>query len=79
MHRASTVSIVSTIQALGATSSLLPLAIRLMDRLWQRQDHVFPFLNELLSRVLPPSLPAQLVYEVTLARAIAIRDICQLK
>lgn len=79
MHRASTVSIVSTIQALGATSSLLPLAIRLMDRLWQHQDHVFPFLNELLSRVLPPSLPAQLVYEVTLARAIAIRDICQLK
>ena len=78
-HRLATISIVSTIQALGATPSLLPLAIRLMDRLWQQQDHVFPFLSEMLSRVLPPSLPAQLVYEVTLARAIVVRDVCQLK
>ena len=69
----------STIQALGATPSLLPLATRLMDKLWQQQDRVFPFLNELLSRVLPPSLPAQLVYEVTVARALVIRDVCQLK
>ena len=78
-HKLATVSIVSTIQALGAAPSLLPLAIRLMGRLWLQQDHVFPFLNELLSRVLPPTLPAQLVNEVILARAIVMRDVCQLR
>ena len=70
---------VSTVQALGGTPSLLPLAVRLMEWVWLQQDHVFSFLNELLSRQLPSSLTQQLVDDIILSRAIVIKDICQQK
>ena len=78
-HKLATIGVVSTVQALGGTPSLLPLAVRLMEWVWLQQDHVFPFLNELLSRQLPSSLTQQLVDDIILARAIVIKDICQQK
>ena len=71
--------ILRTIQMLGASLELKPLAIRLMTKLWQKQERCFPHLQKMLQEIpIKGSKPPD-VNEGLLAKATSIRDICTSK
>jgi hypothetical protein len=60
------------LQPLLDTGSTQPLAVRLMQRLWQQQTRLFPRLSALLDSYAP-----QQALELKLAIAASVRDVCQ--
>lgn len=75
-HPLAAQAIVNYILALEKSHSLVAMAIRLLGRVWQRQDAVFPTLLSLLLHPVPPSAPVGVAMGVELAKAAVIRDIC---
>ena len=60
------------LEVLGATPSLIAIAIRLMGRVCALQDSVFPRLLAMLQR----PVPLDVAMEANLAKAAVIKDIC---
>lgn len=75
-HKLATVGVVNTLQVLGGNPFLIAMATRLMGKVWQLQDHIFPQLKGLLSKPPPLSTPPAITREIALARSAVIRDIC---
>ena len=78
-HPMVTGGLVHTILFLARTPALRPLAVRLLGKLWERQDGIFGKLKDLLLEPVSPSLPASVVKELELSHAIAIKDVCCLR
>lgn len=71
--------ILKTLQTLAATQKLCPVAIRLMTSLWQLQDRCFPHLLKTIGEGDTKSKSAELSFDIILAKAEAIKDICHSK
>ena len=78
-HKLATVGVVNTLQMLGGSPSLVAMVTRLIGKVWQWQDHIFPQVREFLLRSPPPSISPIIAREIALARAAVIRDICCLR
>lgn len=79
-HKLCVPPILKTIQAFMMSPRLRPLAIRLITSLWQRQDRCFPHLLKAIGEEIQASAPGfspSLAAEVLLARAAAVKEICQ--
>ncbi|XP_072039048.1 focadhesin-like [Amphiura filiformis] len=63
-----------TLQGLGESDSISPLALRLITALWEKQDRVFPHLQKLLSD--PHDASDSEPCEILLAKAASIKDVC---
>ena len=70
---------VNTLQMLGGSPSLIAMVTRLIGKVWQRQDHIFPRVRDFLLRSPPSSISPIIARELELARAAVIRDICCLR
>lgn len=71
--------ILKTLQTLAATQKLCPVAIRLMTSLWQLQDRCFPHLLKTIGEGDTKSKSTELSFDIILAKAEAIKDICHSK
>eukprot|EP00731_Ephydatia_muelleri_P024519 Em0016g790a len=71
--------VVHTLLFLAKTPALRPLAVRLLGKLWERQDGIFGKLKDLLVQPVSPSLPASVLKELELSHAVVIKDICCLR
>ncbi|XP_071110148.1 focadhesin-like [Haliotis cracherodii] len=78
-HKFCIAPILKTIQLMSNSPRLRAISIRLMTSLWKLQDRTFPQLLHLLTDNSPGRIVPGGIDEVTLAKAAAIRDICQLR
>lgn len=78
-HKLATVGVVNTLRTLGGSPSLIAIVTRLIGKVWQWQDHIFPQVREFLLRSPPSSISPIIAREIALARAAVIRDICCLR
>ncbi|XP_067665779.1 focadhesin-like [Haliotis asinina] len=78
-HKFCIAPILKTIQLLSNSPRLRAISIRLMTSLWKLQDRTFPQLLALLTDDSPGLTGPGGIDEVTLAKAAAIRDICQMR
>ena len=78
-HKLATVGVVNTLQILGGSPSLIAIVTRLIGKVWQQQDHIFPQVRDFLLRSPPSSISLIIIRELELARAAVIRDICCLR
>ena len=67
-----------TIQTLGQSPSLKPVSLRLMGRLWQIQNRVFPHLQRALNSV-DTNVEVELNLDIQMAKAACLSDICKLR
>jgi hypothetical protein len=65
--------IIKTIQSLGSAPPLKSLSLTLMVDLWQLQDRCFPQLLQMISDL------SKGKFDIQLARAKAILDICKIR
>ncbi|XP_046545325.1 focadhesin-like [Haliotis rubra] len=78
-HKFCIAPILKTIQLMSNSPRLRAISIRLMTSLWKLQDRTFPQLLALLTEESPGRMGPGGIDEVTLAKAAAIRDICQMR
>lgn len=67
-----------TIQTIGQSPPLKPVSLRLMCKLWQLQNRVFPHLQQALDAV-ETNVGAELNLEIQIAKAACLLDICKLR
>ena len=69
-----------TLQQLGSSDALRPLALRLVTSLWTQQERCFPYLQKMLlaSDGGSVSIDTQ-VNELLVAKAACIKDICEVR
>lgn len=77
-HTLAVVGVVSTLELLSRHLALFPLAMSLICKLWVRQDEVYPYIKDLLTRPLSlsPVPPVGMAREIALAKVAVVRDIC---
>lgn len=68
-----------TIQTIGKCPLLKPVSLRLICKLWQSNNRVFPHLQKALSSVVDSNLGAELDLEIKIAQAACLLDICKLR
>lgn len=72
--------VLKTILNLGQSPKLKSLSIKLLTELWALQDRCFPHLLKAVSETGKGSVTmATVVDDVTLAKAMAIKEICRLR
>ncbi|XP_070176499.1 focadhesin-like [Littorina saxatilis] len=86
-HKLCVAPILKTLQALMTSPRLRPLTIRLMTSLWSLQDRCFPQLLKAIgedqtgagTKKSSSSLSSSLPFDVLLAKAAAVKEICRLR
>ncbi|XP_027059446.1 focadhesin-like [Pocillopora damicornis] len=71
--------VLRTIQTIGKCPLLKPVSLRLICKLWQSNNRVFPHLQKALSSVVDSNLGAELDLEIKIAQAACLLDICKLR
>lgn len=61
---------------MGQTAPLKPLSLRLMCKLWQSQNRIFPHLQRALNTV-DIQVGVELGLEIQIAKAACVLDICR--
>lgn len=61
---------------MGQTAPLKPLSLRLMCKLWQSQNRIFPHLQRALNTV-DIQVGVELGLEIQIAKAACVLDICK--
>ncbi|XP_038072165.1 focadhesin-like [Patiria miniata] len=80
-HKVCMTAVIRALQSLAmGDAALTPLVLRLTTQLWKLQDRSFPHLQKLLSQS-PSGIPGSedTAYELLLAKAASIRDVCELR
>ncbi|NXF86617.1 FOCAD protein, partial [Eubucco bourcierii] len=79
VHKVCVAQILRTIHTLGSVPKLRAIALRLMTSLWERQDRIYPELQKFLAMSDLPSLSLDkdTQWEMLIAKAATIRDICR--
>ncbi|KFV72105.1 Focadhesin, partial [Dryobates pubescens] len=79
VHKVCVAQILRAIHMLGSVPKLRAIALRLMTSLWERQDRLYPELQKFLAMSDPPSLSIDkdAQWEMLIAKAACIRDICR--
>lgn len=67
-----------TIQTIGQSPSLKPVSLRLMCKLWQVQNRVFPHLQRALNSV-DTNVEVELNLDIQMAKAACLLEICKLR
>lgn len=65
-----------TIQTIGKSHPLKPVSLRLMCKLWEKQNRVFPHLQRLLN-VDDTQLGIEMDLEIQISKAACVLDICK--
>ncbi|XP_022783954.1 focadhesin-like isoform X5 [Stylophora pistillata] len=71
--------VLHTIQTIGKCPPLKPVYLRLICKLWQLNNRVFPHLQQALNVVIDSSLGGKLNLEIKIAQAACLLDICKLR
>uniref|UniRef100_A0AAR2K2A9 DUF3730 domain-containing protein n=1 Tax=Pygocentrus nattereri TaxID=42514 RepID=A0AAR2K2A9_PYGNA len=71
--------VLHVLQTLASTPKLRAVALRLLTKLWQKQDRVYPDLQKLMALLEKSSVVVgkETQWEQILARAACVRDICR--
>ncbi|XP_054253448.1 focadhesin isoform X2 [Indicator indicator] len=79
VHKVCVAQILRAIHMLGIVPKLRAIALRLMTSLWERQDRLYPELQKFLAMSDLPSLSVDkdAQWEIQIAKAACIRDICR--
>ncbi|XP_022105848.1 focadhesin-like [Acanthaster planci] len=79
-HKVCMTAVIRALQSLAVgDTTLTPLVVRLTTQLWKLQDRSFPHLQKLLSQSSFLQGREDLTYELLLAKAASIRDVCELR
>lgn len=76
LHQLCVGPVLKTIQSLSMSPPLRPISLRLLYKLWQRQNRVFPHLQKVLSSEDTGVKDVDISMELQIAKAATIRDIC---
>ncbi|XP_044183101.1 focadhesin-like isoform X2 [Acropora millepora] len=68
--------VLRTIQTIGKSRPLKPVSLRLMCKLWEKQNRVFPHLQRLLN-VNDTQLGIEMDLEIQISKAACVLDICK--
>lgn len=68
--------VLRTIQTIGKSRPLKPVSLRLMCKLWEKQNRVFPHLQRLLN-VNDTQLGIEMDLEIQISKAACVLDICR--
>uniref|UniRef100_A0AAR2JEK1 DUF3730 domain-containing protein n=1 Tax=Pygocentrus nattereri TaxID=42514 RepID=A0AAR2JEK1_PYGNA len=78
-HKFCIPQVLHVLQTLASTPKLRAVALRLLTKLWQKQDRVYPDLQKLMALLEKSSVVVgkETQWEQILARAACVRDICR--
>ena len=68
---------VALILEFSKNAKLMPTMIRVLHRVWERQDAVYPHLHDLLFASLPVGISSSSVVDILLSKAITAKEMCE--
>ncbi|XP_032809673.2 focadhesin isoform X2 [Petromyzon marinus] len=78
-HKACVAQVLRTVRLLGTYPLMRPVALRLLSKLWQTQDRVYPELQKAMAALdgKAGTLGCEGLWDCVLSRAATVRDICR--